>query len=49
VFSARSYQNDWDGYYKNNSTSLPDSSYYYQIDFEGDGSIDKEGWIYISK
>jgi gliding motility-associated-like protein len=49
VFSARSYQNDWDGYYKNNSTSLPDSSYYYQIDFEGDGSIDKDGWIYISK
>ncbi|MFV5692558.1 gliding motility-associated C-terminal domain-containing protein, partial [Flavobacterium sp. LT1R49] len=50
VFSARNYQNDWDGHSKNNGQSLPEgSSYYYQIDFEGDGTIDKEGWIYINR
>ncbi|TDE42476.1 gliding motility-associated C-terminal domain-containing protein [Flavobacterium rhamnosiphilum] len=50
VFSARNYQNDWDGHSKNNSQLLPEgSSYYYQIDFEGDGTIDKEGWIYINR
>ncbi|WP_459641473.1 T9SS type B sorting domain-containing protein, partial [Flavobacterium sp. CGRL2] len=50
VYSARNYQNDWDGHYKNNAQSLPDSSsYLYQIDIEGDGSIDYQGWIYITK
>ncbi|MFZ0596234.1 MAG: HYR domain-containing protein [Flavobacterium sp.] len=50
VFTARNYQNDWDGHYKGNSSSLPESSsYYYQIDLDGDGSIDKEGWIYINR
>jgi len=50
VFSARNYQNDWDGHYKNNAQSLPDaSSYLYQIDLQGDGSIDYQGWIYITK
>jgi gliding motility-associated-like protein len=50
VFVARNYQNDWDGHYKDNSKSLPDSSsYYYQIDLDGDGVLDKEGWIYINK
>jgi gliding motility-associated-like protein len=48
VFSARNYQNDWNGHYKNNNISLPNGSYYYQIDFDGDGSVDKEGWIYIT-
>ena len=50
VFSANDYQNDWDGHFKNNSTALPQSgSYYYQIDFRTDGTIDKEGWLYIRK
>lgn len=50
VFVARNYQNDWDGHYKGNSSSLPESSsYYYQIDLDGDGAIDKEGWIYINR
>lgn len=50
VYTARNYQNDWDGHYKNNSQSLPDSSsYLYQIDIEGDGVIDYQGWIYITK
>ncbi|MCC9061839.1 gliding motility-associated C-terminal domain-containing protein [Flavobacterium piscisymbiosum] len=50
VFVARNYQNDWDGYYKGNSSSLPESSsYYYQIDLDGDGKTDREGWIYINR
>jgi gliding motility-associated-like protein len=50
VFVSRNYKNDWDGHYKDNSKSLPDSgSYYYQIDLDGDGVLDKEGWIYINK
>ncbi len=49
VFFANNYKNNWDGSYKNSSQPLPDGSYYYQIDLEGDGSIDKEGWIYITR
>ena len=50
VFVARNYQNDWDGHYKGNSSSLPESSsYYYQIDLDGDGKIDRQGWIYINR
>ena len=48
VFYAKNYQNNWAGTYK--EKNVPDaSSYYYQIDLDGDGSIDKDGWIYISK
>jgi gliding motility-associated-like protein len=50
VFSANGYRNDWNGHYKNSDQSLPDaSSYYYQIDLDGDGTIEKDGWIYISR
>ncbi len=48
VFSARNYQNDWDGRYKDLSNKLPDAgSYYFQIDLEGDGKVDSDGWLYI--
>jgi gliding motility-associated-like protein len=50
VFFARGYQNNWNGAYKNNSQPLPDSgSYYYQLDLDGNGSIEKDGWIYITR
>ncbi len=50
VFFARNYQNDWDGHSKNGSGTLPESSsYYYQVDLDGDGTIEREGWIYINK
>jgi gliding motility-associated-like protein len=50
VFSAVNYKNDWDGHFKNYNSVLPQSSsYYYQIDFNSDGSIDKQGWLYIKK
>jgi len=48
IFSKKSYNNDWDGTYI--ATSVPDAaSYYYQIDLDGNGSIDQDGWIYITK
>jgi gliding motility-associated-like protein len=50
IFSRKSYQNDWNGSYSNNGSNTPDaSSYYYQIDLDGNGSIDYDGWIYITK
>ncbi|MEH6681628.1 MAG: gliding motility-associated C-terminal domain-containing protein [Sediminicola sp.] len=50
VFSAIGYQNDWDGTYRDRQSRLPESaSYYYQIDLEGDGPIDKDGWLYITE
>ena len=50
VFYAVGYQNNWNGHYENNSGPLPDAaSYYYQIDLDGNGSLDYDGWIYITK
>lgn len=50
VFTAKNYQNDWDGHYKNKTQSLPESgSYYYRIDIDGNGGYEKEGWMYITK
>ncbi len=50
IFSRNNYQNDWNGSYANNGSNIPDaSSYYYQIDLDGNGSIDHDGWIYITK
>jgi gliding motility-associated-like protein len=50
VFSARNYKNDWDGRnQKGNHSEVSRGSYYYQIDFDGDGSVEKEGWIYINR
>jgi gliding motility-associated-like protein len=50
IFNKANYQNDWNGTYVNDGSSIPDaSSYYYQIDLDGNGSIDYKGWIYITK
>ena len=49
VFSVRNYQNDWDGQFKSLNNKLPDAgSYYFQIDFDGNGSVDQDGWLYIT-
>ena len=32
-----------------NGQSLPESSYVYLIDKNGDGEIDQKGWIYIAR
>ena len=50
VFYSNDYKNDWDGHYKDYDEKLPTSgSYFYQIDLGGDGSIDAQGWLYITK
>jgi gliding motility-associated-like protein len=50
VFYSNDYQNNWTGHYKDNSEKLPTSgSYFYQIDLRGDGSIDAQGWLYITQ
>ena len=40
------YNNDWNGQY--NGGPLPDASYFYTIDRDGDGTIDQSGWVYIT-
>lgn len=42
------YQNDWNGTYKDKSKNLPASPYYYRIDIDNDGYVDHQGWIYIN-
>jgi gliding motility-associated-like protein len=49
VFAAQNYKNDWDGRHnKNRASRVPSSSYYYQIDLDGDGNVDDQGWIYVA-
>ena len=49
VFASRNYQNNWTGTSKNGG-DLPDgTSYYYMIDLQGDGTVDLQGWLYISR
>lgn len=47
--SLGNYKNDWDGTYNNKSEPVPDGSYAYIIDLEGDGEMDISGWIYITR
>ena len=49
VFYSNNYQNDWAGNYQGSSEMLPVGSYLYQIDLSGNGSIDVQGWLYITK
>lgn len=50
ILYAKDYKNDWDGHYKDYNEKLPSSSsYFYQIDLGGDGSIDAQGWLYITQ
>lgn len=50
VFETKNgYQNTWKGTFENNQEPLPDGSYAYLIDLEGDGSMDLYGWIYITR
>jgi gliding motility-associated-like protein len=51
VFGDKGYQNNWDGTYEGDrSVSLPEAySYYYQIDLNGNGVLDYQGWLYITQ
>ena len=42
IFEAKNYQNNW-------QPQLKSGSYYYQIDLDGNGSVDHDGWIYITR
>ena len=48
-FSPGNYNNNWNGRYKNNNEPVPDGSYAYVIDLDGDGEMDLHGWIYITR
>ena len=47
IFSANPYMNNWSGEY--NGSPVPSGSYYYRIDLDGNGNIDFEGWLYLSR
>jgi gliding motility-associated-like protein len=47
IYNKKNYRNEWSGDYKGNS--VPESSYLYMIDFNGNGKIDNQGWFYLSK
>ena len=41
------YTNDWDGTLQLNGEKLPQGSYFYRIDLDGDQIVDLKGWILI--
>jgi len=47
VFSSEQYNNDWNGTF--NGSILPSASYLYMLDADGNGSIDHEGWFYLTR
>ncbi|MDA9262498.1 gliding motility-associated C-terminal domain-containing protein [bacterium] len=47
VFNTLNYRNDWSG--TQNGTVLPEGSYYYRIDLDGNSTIDFEGWLYLTR
>ncbi|MDA9879630.1 gliding motility-associated C-terminal domain-containing protein [Flavobacteriaceae bacterium] len=47
VFNTLNYRNDWSG--TQNGTALPEGSYYYRIDLDGNSTIDFEGWLYLTR
>ncbi len=49
VFYSSNYQNDWAGNYQGRSEMVPVGSYLYRIDLDSNGSIDEQGWLYITK
>jgi gliding motility-associated-like protein len=48
VFYSGNYKNDWNGHFSGYNEALPSGSYFYQIDLKGDGTIDAQGWLYIT-
>ena len=47
VFQTKNYRNDWTG--NSNGSPLPEGSYYYRIDLDGNNTIDFEGWLYLTR
>ena len=50
IYHSTNYKNDWDGKYEEMKYGLQSSEvFFYQIDLNGDGSIDKQDWLYVSR
>ena len=47
IYTKRNYQNTWPS--DQNNQTLPEGSYYYTLDLENNSSIDKQGWIYLTR
>ena len=47
VFNTLNYRNDWSG--TKDGTPLPEGSYYYRIDLDGNSTVDFEGWLYLTR
>ena len=46
IYEKNNYQNTWP---EDDNKLLPEGSYYYRIDIDGDDSIDYEGWLYLTR
>ena len=47
IFSQQQYANDWGG--TNNGQPLPKASYLYRVDADGNGSVDYQGWVFLTR
>ena len=47
VFNTQNYRNSWSG--TKDGVPLPEGSYYYRIDLDGNSAIDFEGWLYLTR
>ena len=47
IYEKNNYKNTWPG--DQNEKGLPEGSYYYRIDIDGNGSVDYEGWLYLTR
>jgi gliding motility-associated-like protein len=47
VFNKKEYNNDWQG--NVNGNPLPKASYLYRVDADSNGSIDYQGWIFLTR
>ena len=47
VNNKKEYTNDWQG--NVNGNPLPKASYLYRVDADSNGSIDYQGWIFLTR
>ena len=46
IYNKINYQNTWP---LDQDQKVPEGSYFYFLDLENDGLIDKRGWIYLTR
>ena len=47
IFNKKGYANDWTGLL--NGQPIPEASYVYMVDQNGDGTVDLKGWFYLTR